>query len=678
MYVNLTLKNAKKSLKDYLIYFSTIVLSSGLFYAFLSMSSNSYSISMDKYLDLGMFSKMIQMVSYIITGALAILIFYVNSYMVKRRYKEFGTYMLLGMEQKTVAFMFFMEAFIIAIIGVFCGIILGTVLSQVLTIIVLLTAKQEVVFQFKIYFDTTLQTFSFFSFMFIVIGFLNIRKLSKVKLIDMMNQTKKTDFKFKRKPYVYIGSFIMGILSYVVSTGIFIFIYTSLADKKNISLTIVILGFLLFIIGTYLLFYSASYILIFLKEKSIGFKYKGTNLFLIGSIGAKIKTSPMIIATIAITLTLGMISAIASLILSEYSIGYLNYRLPFDFVMENKIIEIDGKFKKIDIPYEELIKELEKEPYMGSNFLKINSYMINDNSEYKKQIGMKLSDFNKLREMAGHKKIKLEDGTYALQWGAYDTDEYIENYLKHTSSIEINNKDISIDRDKIYKESLGEYLYGSREMDSIIYVLNDKDIEGAKIIKEALYSNLSEEVSSDEGEKLEYDIARNLFLEQNNELIKLIESKNDKVRFLPAVRIKTVEKNEILNASLGMRVIGLYIGAVLFMVSLTILGLKQIMESIEHKDRFKILSKLGVEDSEIDKIILKQIAIYFGATLIIALFGTIMFIISFSSLYTVRIKIFIGTATFIFYMVVAVLMMIFIYISYFIMTYKTFKRNIST
>ena len=79
-------------------------------------------------------------------------------------------------------------------------------------------------------------------------------------------------------------------------------------------------------------------------------------------------------------------------------------------------------------------------------------------------------------------------------------------------------------------------------MNSIVYILNDKDIEGAKIIKEALYSNLSKDLSSDDGEKLEYDIARNLFLEQNNELIKLIESKSDKIRFLPSVRIKIVEK----------------------------------------------------------------------------------------------------------------------------------------
>ena len=110
-----------------------------------------------------------------------------------------------------------------------------------------------------------------------------------------------------------------------------------------------------------------------------------------------------------------------------------------------------------------------------------------------------------------------------------------------------------------------------------------------------------------------------------------------------------------------MRVIGLYIGAVLFMVSLTILGLKKIMDSIEHKERFKVLSKLGVEDSEIDKIILKRIAIYFGVTLMIVLLGAIMFIVGFVSLYTARIKSFIGTGAFIFYMVVAILTMILLY-----------------
>lgn len=162
MYAKLAITNAKKSIKDYLIYFITITLCVSLFYAFISISSSEYQfITVESY-NFDMLKVILKYATYIITALLVILIGYVNKYMMKRRQREFATYILLGTEQKSVALMFFIETLIIGIIAIILGIFLGTFFSQVVTALVLLSAKQEIVFTFRLYMDTVVITFIFF------------------------------------------------------------------------------------------------------------------------------------------------------------------------------------------------------------------------------------------------------------------------------------------------------------------------------------------------------------------------------------------------------------------------------------------------------------------------------------------------------------------------------------
>ena len=90
-----------------------------------------------------------------------------------------------------------------------------------------------------------------------------------------------------------------------------------------------------FIIGTYALFYSIAYIMIYIKNKCINFKYEGTNLFLIGAIVSKVKTAPILMATISITFLGAMISFIMTLVMSQWSMGYLDMRVPYDIEIRN-------------------------------------------------------------------------------------------------------------------------------------------------------------------------------------------------------------------------------------------------------------------------------------------------------------------------------------------------------
>ncbi|CEO09051.1 ABC transporter permease [[Clostridium] sordellii] len=690
MYAKLAISNAKKSIKDYLIYFITISICVSLFYAFTSLSSSSYELITEKSYNFENLEKMLKYSTYVITALLVLLIGYVNRYMIRRRQREFATYILLGAEQKSVALMFFIETLIIGIAAIITGIFLGTLFSQAVTAIVLITAKQEVVFSFKLYMDTVAITFIFFIFMFCIIGMYNIRVLKKLKLIDMINVENQVEFQFKRSKKVYCIVFIMAVVLYSVC-GYCTFKLMEASNNFSVDLPnkLIIEGIslLTFIIGTYALFYSISYIMIYIKNKCVNLKYEGTNLFLIGSIVSKIKSAPILMATISLTFLGAAISFTLTLIMSQWSLGYLDYRVPFDIDIRN---EYSYRFKEEyslndikDIPkidYSEVVNYLNDNNYDVESYCQLEKYFINKDDFYIRDennipiIAIKLSDFNKLRSMLGYKEIKLKDNEFTTQWHKMKAQSDINKYIKENSSIKVDGKILKISSKPYYKESLGESIYNLYS-DNII-ILPDKICKSLTIATTDLMANINNEVSPEKAAEIGVNYIPNWFKKNNENLIEKYSKDKDITEYLIQTRVKSIETNTILNITLGMRILGIYLGVVLLMISLTVLSLTQLSDSLEHKERFNVLKKLGIEDREINKIILKQISLYFVIPIVIAVVGYIIFIYNYYILNTQIISSYVGDKVFILNIFIALVLMIFIYICYYTGTYYTFKRNI--
>lgn len=690
MYAKLAISNAKKSIKDYLIYFITISICVSLFYAFTSLSSSSYELITEKSYNFENLEKILKYSTYVITTLLALLIGYVNKYMIRRRQKEFATYILLGAEQKSVALMFFIETLIIGIAAIISGIFIGTLFSQAVTAIVLITAKQEILFSFKLYMDTVAITFIFFISMFCIIGIYNIKILNKSKLIDMINVENQVEFQFKRSKKVYCTVFIMAIVLYIVC-GYCTFKLIEITNNPTVDLPnkLIIEGIslLTFIVGTYALYYSISYILIYIKIKCINLKYEGTNLFLIGSIVSKIKSDPILMATISLTFLGSAISFSLTLIMSQWSLGYLDYRVPFDIDIRNEYsynLREEYSLHDIkDIPkidYSEVIKYLNDNDYNVDSYCQVEKYFINKDDFYIRDtnnipiIAIKLSDFNKLRSMLGYKEIKLKDNEFTTQWHKMEDESDIDKYIKENSSIKVDGKTLKLSSKSYYKESLGEGIYNIYSNNIII--LPDKICKNLTLASTNFMANINNEVSPEKAAELGESYLPNWFKKNNESLIKKYSKEKDITNYLIDTRVKSIETNTILNVTLAMRILGIYLGTVLLMISLTVLSLKQLSDSLEHKERFNVLKKLGVEDKEINKIILKQISLYFIIPIFIAILGFIIFIYNYYILNTQIIISYVGDKVFMLNIVMALILMICIYICYFIGTYYTFKRNI--
>ena len=680
MYAKLAKSNARKSIKDYLIYFITITICVSLFYAITSLSSSSYEFITEDSYNFKTLQLILKYSTYVITAILILLIAYVNKYMIRRRQREFATYILLGAEQKSIAFMFFIETLIIGTLAIIAGIFVGTLFSQAITALVLVSVNQEVVFTLRLYMDTVVITFIFFIAMFCIIGLYNVSVLNKIKLIDMLNASEQVEFQFRRSGKVYGVIFGLSILLYIVCVYCTFKLINTEIDYSIKSLTYIGISLVSFIIGTFALFYSISYILIYLKGKCINFKYEGTNLFLIGSIVSKIKTAPILMATIAMTFLGAMISFIMTLAMAQWSLGYLNMRVPYDIDIRN---DYSYNFDIEDIPkldYGEVVQYLNDEGYSVRDYCQVEKYFIDKDEFYtgdrnnSPMLAISLSDFNKLRTMLGYEKINLKENEFTTQWHSVVNNTDINKFLSKNKHLNINGEILNISKDSHYKESIGERIYDFYSYNIII--LPDKVCKDLTLAETNFLANLNNQMSYKDAVNFESKYIEKWFKENNRYLIEKYSKEFDITSSIIDGRVKSSETNNILNMTLAMRILGVYLCIVLLTISFTVLALGQLTDSIEHKDRYKVLRKLGVEENDINKIVLKQISIYFVVPIAIALIGVGIFIYNYYLMYKERIVTFIGFNLFIFSIATGIILTICVYMCYFAGTYYTFKRNI--
>lgn len=682
MYAKLAKSNAKKSIKDYLIYFITITICVSLFYAITSLSSSSYELITEESYNFKALNLILKYSTYIITAILILLVAYVNKYMIRRRKREFATYVLLGAEQKSVALMFFIETIVIGILAIISGIFVGTLFSQVITAIILISAKQEVVFNLRLYMDTVLITFIFFIAIFCIIGVHNVIVLRKIKLIDMLNAHKQVEFKFKRSGKVYSVIFILAIILYVICGSCTIKLMNSKIDYSVRMLMYIGISLITFILGTYALFYSIAYIMIYIKNKWTNFKYEGTNLFLIGSIVSKIKTAPILMATISMTFLGAMISFIITLVMAQWALGYLDMRVPYDIdirnnyttsLLEQANINDVQELPKLD--YIEIIDYLKDKGYDADSYCQVEKYIVKADENSESTLAIRLSDFNQLRSMLGYEEIELKDNEFTTQWYSAVTDEEINNYIKNHSTFNIDGEVLKISEKSNYKESIGEGFY-SPFSDSIM-ILPDEICDNLEFLETNFVANINSEMSYEQANEFQNNYVNEWFRKNNSKFVEKYSNEWDITYRVIDTSVKSLETNNILVTTLAMRILGIYLGVVLLMISLTVLSLSQLAESIEHKDRFNILRKLGVEDKEISKIILKQISIYFIVPIAIAMIGVAIFIYNFYIFYKDIITVFVGEKIFVLSISFGIVLMLIVYLSYFLGTYYTFKRNVN-
>lgn len=194
MLFKLSIKNITKSIKDYAIYFFTLVLGVAIFYVFNAIDSQTVMLNVSSSTSeiIRLMTTILGGVSVFVSFILGFLIIYASRFLIKRRNKEFGIYLTLGMSKRKISLILFFETLIIGVISLGVGLALGIVLSQLMSILVANMFEADLTkFQFTFSSSAALKALLYFSIMYLIVMIFNTIIVNKCKLIDLLHGNKK-------------------------------------------------------------------------------------------------------------------------------------------------------------------------------------------------------------------------------------------------------------------------------------------------------------------------------------------------------------------------------------------------------------------------------------------------------------------------------------------------------
>ena len=256
MLLKLSLRNIKRSFKDYTIYFMTLILGVAIFYLFNSIESQTVMLNVSSSTReiIGMMVNILSGVSVLVSFILGFLIVYASRFLMKRRNKEFGIYMTLGMGKRQISSILLCETFFIGIISLAVGLVIGVALSQLMSIFVASMFEADMTrFAFVFSSSAMLKTILYFGVIYIVVMIFNVFFIGKQELIDLLLAHRKNEKVKMKNMWLCSGVFIIGMIMlgyayYLVTAGI-----TKLDTAEKIFVPIG-LG----IVSTFLIFWSVS------------------------------------------------------------------------------------------------------------------------------------------------------------------------------------------------------------------------------------------------------------------------------------------------------------------------------------------------------------------------------------------------------------------------------------
>ncbi len=666
MYSKIALNNVKKSFKDYTIYFLTLTFAVCIFYSFNSIESQKamFEISKKEASFIDMLTTVISWVSVFVSVILGGLIVYANNFMIKRRKKELGVYMTLGMSKRKISSILVSESFFIGLMSLVAGLIFGIVLSQGLS---LFTAKlfQVGMSEYKFVFsqNAAVKTIAYFGIMFLLIMIFNTFVISKYKLIDMINANKKSENIKIKNPIVSIIIFILGVGILITAYKFIIEVGLDITDSRfTIS---IILG----ILGTILFYYGLAGFILYVIKNSKNIYLKKLNIFVTRQISSKINTNFVSITVICLMLFITISILSTGLSFKNSLESSLKDTVPFD--VSARIINLEGSGNKT---IEQAIKELgfnftDKEKYVVlqeyrleesygdilRGYDKEDKFLDND---YSNMSALKISDYNKLRELNGQSSIDLKEDEVLITSNFSKLVPLVKSYMKENTVIKINNINYNIKNQELITEAYESTGFANN---FFTVILPDKELENLKPYDSILNCNFVGE----DREKRESEIG---------EIFKNSRDENASGKdFIILGDTKTGIYSMTKGATTTILYIGIYIGIVFLISSAAVLALQQLSEASESIDRYKALRRIGASRKMINKTIFIQTLIYFAMPLVLAIIHSIVGISvanEFISLY--------GNAEIGASATITALLIIAIYGGYFYATYIGYKNVTNT
>ena len=605
----LIIKNVRKNIRDYLIYFLTLMISVSVFYAFNSISDQpAFSeMGMTKTLLYDQLGILLSTLTVLIAVVLAFLIIYANLFLLKRRKKELGIYMVLGMKKGRISRIFAGETFCVGVIALVAGLCLGIALSQGISLVALKLFAIELS-KFRLVFSVGAfqKTASCFAVIFLLVMTFNVWSVSSVQLIDLLTAGRKNETSQNRSCLLPVLLFLVS-LACILSSGVMFYRNGILPSRENRSFQVA--GILL-VAGTFLFFYSLSTVFVQILRANSNVYLRGLNTFLVRQIGSKIRTNYFIMTIVCglLTVTICAVSVGVSTALAMNELS--GSATPYDLnVLSNVSMDGDSSIleylasKDADLSgYAENMEQIsiyEADFTYGSLFegQNVELWPIDEGISDSGVSVLAVSDFNRALKMQGKEPVALTENQYLLNCNYKGTFQYVEEALESHADLVLAGIPLQRASDTVLEETYFMTSVGN----------NDR---GTLIVPDAVAHSLTKDV--------------NVLLVQYRP-----DADSDAVlqKMIPIGLDDThgyryAEKNMMYDMFYGLNALisflCCYIGLIFLLICAALLALKQLTETTDNIYRYGLLQKLGAKKEQINRTLLSQTAIFFAAPLAVA------------------------------------------------------------
>ena len=672
MYFKLAFKNIKKSYKNYVIYFLTLIFGICIFYTFNSIESQSVMMELNeqKQSAFMMAEQLIGYFSVFIAFVLGFLIVYANNYLIKRRKKEFGIYMTLGMENGSLSKMIFLETLFIGAISLGIGVVLGIMLSQALSVLTAYMFQVDLTkFQFvfsPLGFKRTVLCFSIIYLVVLIFNFISVRK---IKLIDLLTASKRNEKPTIKNLWVSVILFLVSVG--ILGTAYYKVIHDGIAFASFNALGLPIL---LGCIGTFIFFYSLTGFFLKVIQGNKKFYLRDLNMFVMKQISSKINTTFVSLSFICLMLFLAICTFSGGLGINRAINADLKDLTKFDVTFwSNSGENIENLLNEKNIDISNIAKE-DSNMVMYDSGVKYSNFLSKEGMTAMKNYFPVANDndilvigengYNNTLKLLGKEPVNLKENQY-LAVGNIDemkkwVNESLENgnmdqmkKLVNKSSEEgkkINISGKTLEPANKKYENINLYNF-TMKGDILIFVVKDSLLEGLKPVSSRF----------------------NMMLKDNSNTKEELESIRDQ---LVESQVYSITKKEIYDNAAGlgatMAYLGIYLGLIFIITSAVVLAIQQLTESTDNVERYRLLKEIGVDQKMINKAIFTQVGVYFMLPLSLAIVHSIVGLKISSTIVGVF-----GNASIMPNVIITAIIFVIIYGGYFLATYLGAKKNIN-
>lgn len=604
--VRLALTNLKKNRRLYFPYALMTILSTAIAYIFASLAFHP---------DLGQVkgaNGVIQVLGFgmiVVMLAVAIMVFYANSFVMKQRSKEFGVYSILGLEKKHLFLMTFLENLVFSVGTILAGLLLGLALDKLFYALLLKAMQMPVVlastFQLKSLVTVLIYLFGIFA----LVSLFNIGKLGLTDSLKLVQGKKRGD---KKTGFLWLQTLLALIL---LGAG---YAIAQLVTSPIQAVPSFFGATLLVILGTYLLFQAGVISLLnWLKHRQT-YYYKPENFISVSNLIFRMRKNALGLATITILSTMFLVTMVGGLNIYIGGKDYITNQNPNDYsidvalkstISKTQVEEWAGAIaEKAGIPVESKVVY----PYQQAYFSEVTNQQVRFLTEkeswmdFSNQVGVGYILDRATYEKMTSQKLELAADQVAIyskgvQYQAGQTLTFDEKEMEVAQVLPQN----------VTLGHLPDHVpfYFSKYLVIVVQDLTAFENQAENRYYMGFESSLSEEEQVDSQEAFLFGSFESELWESN-----ILPNGTNAI----SLAYRAYAMRTFFSFAGSLFFIGLLLSLTFLMAVVLVIYFKQISEGYEDRDRFIIMTKVGLDEDQTRQSIRKQLLTVFFLPILLA------------------------------------------------------------